>query len=418
MKFGIQVMHTSQYYWPYVGGAEKYCQAISEGIAGKAISVDVYTTDVISVSPKTFSDKSQDRHSGVKIRRIRTFPVINDLYGNKALNQGISASIGLFNQMDTRLSWPLTVPLRAISSAVPHALPMLLKSAKEHDLVGCFNIITGMTANMYLVTRVTRKPLVIFPMFHVGLPSYEKLSLYHILKNANAVICSTTFEKDELLKRGVQLSKTFVVHEGIAAPRLDFRKNQELHDVCNPKDEYFVVSYVGRREYDKGYPHVLASIRQLVDRGHKIKLIVSGYGEIGNQTADYKSLIKKNALIDLGVADEQTKFAVLNCNDVLVLPSRAETYPLVFLEAWWLGKPVIGANIGSVASVVRQGIDGFLVTFGDVGGLSSYISKLYADRNLVSSMGQAGQERTKRHFSIQSTIKSITQIYEEVLTKV
>ncbi len=129
--------------------------------------------------------------------------------------------------------------------------------------------------------------------------------------------------------------------------------------------------------------------------------------------ADYLSLVKDNAIIDVGVADEQTKLAAIACSNVVTLPSRAETYPIVFVESWFMGKPVIGAKIGSVASVVRENIDGFLVEFGDTEDLMKKILQLYKDRELATNMGTNAKERAVQEFQLRNSLITIRQIYAE-----
>ena len=48
--------------------------------------------------------------------------------------------------------------------------------------------------------------------------------------------------------------------------------------------------------------------------------------------------------------------------DLLAVPSQwLETGPLVVLEAFAAGIPVLGSNLGGIAELVHEGIDGFLV---------------------------------------------------------
>lgn len=416
----MKVCHSSQYYWPLIGGAETYCQNISEGLARGRFKVHVYTTNVVRINPITYSHLKKENHNGVGITRFETLPIINNIYGNKQ-STFVSASplLRISIESDRERTWPYALCFRGLSSSVPFCLPELISRISNSEIEVLFNIISGMTSLSYLAARVARRPIITFPMFHVGLTSYERPSLYRILRGSDAIICSTPFERKELIKRGVEASKAFVVYEGIEPPSLDHRSVEELRRELEFRDEeYLILGYIGRRDYDKGYPHVLSAVALLVRHGYRIKLLVSGYGERGTEFRDYQYLLKCNALIDLGTVDDKTKLAVISCSDVIVLPSRAETYPLVFVESWFLGRPVIGANIGSVASVVREGVDGFLVEFGDIEALANSIKAFLEDKGRAAHvMGELARVRAEELFDIKNSLSQIQEIYENISKK-
>jgi glycosyltransferase involved in cell wall biosynthesis len=81
------------------------------------------------------------------------------------------------------------------------------------------------------------------------------------------------------------------------------------------------------------------------------------------------------------------------------MPSRAEGFGIVFLEAMAFGKPVIGGKHGGTPDVVRDGVTGFLVEYGDVDGLAARILSLLQDEGLQKQMGQAGRQYMEENFT-------------------
>jgi glycosyltransferase involved in cell wall biosynthesis len=72
---------------------------------------------------------------------------------------------------------------------------------------------------------------------------------------------------------------------------------------------------------------------------------------------------------------------------VVAIPSQGlETGPLVALEAFGARVPVLGANRGGIAEIVRNGIDGMLVAPGDPAAWAAAISRLAADRSIVRKL--------------------------------
>jgi glycosyltransferase involved in cell wall biosynthesis len=73
--------------------------------------------------------------------------------------------------------------------------------------------------------------------------------------------------------------------------------------------------------------------------------------------------------------------------DLIAVPSRwLETGPLVALEAFAAGVPVLGADLGGIAEIVRNGVDGVLVQSDDVNAWSAAILKLARNRALIEEL--------------------------------
>ena len=81
----------------------------------------------------------------------------------------------------------------------------------------------------------------------------------------------------------------------------------------------------------------------------------------------------------MGVVQGQIKQDLLAATDIFVLPSRIDSFGIVFLEAWAYGKPVIGGNAGGIPDVIAHGHDGLLVDYGDVDGLADAMRTLLLD---------------------------------------
>ena len=63
--------------------------------------------------------------------------------------------------------------------------------------------------------------------------------------------------------------------------------------------------------------------------------------------------------------------------DLIAVPSRClETGPLVALEAFAAGVPVLGAKLGGIAELVRDGVDGILVTPDNAAAWAAKIGRL------------------------------------------
>lgn len=76
--------------------------------------------------------------------------------------------------------------------------------------------------------------------------------------------------------------------------------------------------------------------------------------------------------------------ATMSTLDLVVVPSIwLETGPLVVLEAFAAGVPVLGSDRGGIAELVRSGVDGRLLPTGDLNAWSEALSSLAADHEPV-----------------------------------
>jgi glycosyltransferase involved in cell wall biosynthesis len=83
--------------------------------------------------------------------------------------------------------------------------------------------------------------------------------------------------------------------------------------------------------------------------------------------------------------------------DVLVLPSRAETYGMVVTEALAHGLPVLTADVGGVAEALGRGSDGtrpgLLVPAGDAGALARALRDWLGEPGLRERLRRAARDR-------------------------
>ena len=84
--------------------------------------------------------------------------------------------------------------------------------------------------------------------------------------------------------------------------------------------------------------------------------------------------------------------------DVFALPSTAEGFGLVFLEALAFSKPVIGAAAGGTGDVIEDGVNGLLVPPNDPQCLAQALDRLLRDDVLCAELGRRGAEMVRRKF--------------------
>lgn len=96
--------------------------------------------------------------------------------------------------------------------------------------------------------------------------------------------------------------------------------------------------------------------------------------------------------------------------DAFVLPSGAEGFGIVYLEALAHAKPVIAANAGGTPFVVQHGQTGYLVPFRDPRGLASAVAALATLPDDARRVGLAGRDQVQQRFSFDAFTRRTAQL--------
>jgi glycosyltransferase involved in cell wall biosynthesis len=100
----------------------------------------------------------------------------------------------------------------------------------------------------------------------------------------------------------------------------------------------------------------------------------------------------------------------------VVLPSECyENAPLAVLEAYALGKPVIGSSLGGIPELVRRGETGFVFEAGAVDELAATLRAVAdAAKATIEEMGRAGRSLVEREYAPWRYVERMHELYREL----
>ncbi len=101
----------------------------------------------------------------------------------------------------------------------------------------------------------------------------------------------------------------------------------------------------------------------------------------------------------LGARRDVARF--LRAAEIFVLVSRGEGFGIVFLEAMFFRKPLIGASEGGIPEVVRDGENGLLVPYGDLEALTRALKTLLSQKEEARRLGEAGYRLLEREYTFE-----------------
>lgn len=410
----MKCLHIIHRYWPARGGSERFFEEISERLASDGHDVTVWTTDAIDIQHYWLSDKDRidvasEEHNGVKIQRfnVKRFP--KHAQALRALGKipGLAAK-SLF-------SFP--------SPLVPKMLASI-RTEERFDIVHATALpYDSLLYTAHMVSKRQGVPFVCSPFFHLGEEGAEDVRKFYtrphqmkLVKSADRVLVQTTIERDFLCGSGFPESRTLLLGMGINPRELeggDAERFRKRHGIAGP-----IVCYIGPRTYDKGTFHLVEAMEKLWASGDPSTLVLAGL-DIEDFRRYHERLPEKvrSKCILLDFIPDEDKLDLLDACSVLVLPSRSDSFGIVFLEAWFYGKPVVGADAGGIPGLVRDGVDGLLVGFGDVKELALSIQKLLLDKEYALELGEAGRQRVLEQFTWDEKYAVVRGLYEELTGK-
>lgn len=166
--------------------------------------------------------------------------------------------------------------------------------------------------------------------------------------------------------------------------------------------------YFGRLSQEKGLYTLLEAMR-----GLETKLTVVGDGPLSGKLrslaesdAGLRNVSFRGHLTGADLAGEIRRAAFV------VIPSEwYENNPRSVIEAFALGRPVIGARIGGIPELVENGVTGFTFAPGDAASLRERITALAGDRDARAGMGRSARRLVEERFSAEKHYAGLMDAY-------
>jgi glycosyltransferase involved in cell wall biosynthesis len=189
---------------------------------------------------------------------------------------------------------------------------------------------------------------------------------------ADRIVCASPFVRDTIVETGTDPGKIAVIPYGVATDRFTPAARDR-------SDEGLKLLFVGHFGLRKGAWYLLEAMRRLAHLKHLSMTV------FGKQTVPDRLLAPFGDRIQCvpHVPRNQMHHAYQQ-GDVFVLPTLFEGSAISVFEALASGLPVV--TTPNAGSVVRDGVDGFVVPIRDAHALADRIERLYGDPALRREM--------------------------------
>ncbi len=164
-------------------------------------------------------------------------------------------------------------------------------------------------------------------------------------------------------------------------------------EVFGLPEETPLILYTGRLSAEKGVMELPEIYRKVKQTLPDVKMVVAGTGPGEQALRD----IFPEAVFT-GWVDHNRLPALYSAADLLVLPSRFDTFSCVVLEALSCGLPVIAYDTKGPRDIISHGVSGFLAN--DTHQIALHILEYFRDSRLQMKMKEAASERGKNYNAV------------------
>jgi glycosyltransferase involved in cell wall biosynthesis len=397
----LRILAVSPVYWPCVGGGERLLGGILEHLVQRGHQASVLAVDAARL-PELFVGSGSglplhDRHNGVEIQRVSRRG--GGVFGKAA--RLITRPRGAYRVLEL-----LTGGLAELATAMPSPLGFVRPLwAAEADVVITANWFSGVSIMGTLIAHRRRIPVVGLPLLHTFQPWSRRRLLRWAAPRTACTVALTPSEAAHLRRLGAR--RTEVIGGSLPAIWGQGADAAALRRRLGIRDEP-VVGFVGRQDQGKGAPTLVASMRLVWRQYPHAKLLLAGQAAHRDAatTAALAALepADRQRLVELNDFSEEESPAVFGACDVLAQPSVEESFGLVLLEAWMMGRPVIGAAIPATRDMVSDGEDGLIVPPADPPALAKAIGQLLESPETRARMGDRGRAKVLANYTSDTMI--------------
>lgn len=214
----------------------------------------------------------------------------------------------------------------------------------------------------------------------------KRKRLMEELKLSQYFLAGSKFVKKSLEYSGIDSSNIYVVNYGVNLTQFVPREKKELSGSLK-------LLFTGNCSYRKGLHHLLAVVSKY-DANDVELYLAGGYD---SQSFLYKKYSASSNIHFLGFITHDILQDVYAKTEVFVLPSLAEGFAMVSLEALGAGLPIICTYNSGCNDIVENGKNGFVIEASDENALKNRIDWFILNKRRIPEMSELARESVKNH---------------------
>ena len=229
-------------------------------------------------------------------------------------------------------------------------------------------------------------PLERKPISRARIPGLLLVDLARILRflgKFDHVVAVCQWVHDVLRCNDVPVEKLTLSRQGVThvGPKPSSRRPEHASATCR-------IAYFGRADFAKGPDLLVRALQRVPEADVHLDLYCVPQPGLEDEARVLRAAAQLDKRVTLlpAVAPAEVPEAIAQY-DAIAVPSRVlETGPLIVLEAFATGVPVIGANLGGIAELVQDNVNGILVSPGEAEAWASAILRVSQSRRILEQL--------------------------------
>ncbi len=248
-----------------------------------------------------------------------------------------------------------------------------------------------------------------------------------VLQTADRIIAATPAEQAQLnWLYHADMDKIAVVPPGVDLERFSPMPSKEAKKRVGIPCGDTNIMFAGRIEPLKGVDTLMQAMALIRERYPELVentcvAIIGGdpwSDDPDDEMARLQALREQLGITDLvvflGAKDQEILPNYYAAAEMVVMPSHYESFGMVALEAMAMGRPVIASEVGGLAYLVQDGVNGFHVPSRDPEALASRMFELLSNDACRETMGRMAREYAEK-FDWSHIVERMMRIYEQTI---
>lgn len=209
-------------------------------------------------------------------------------------------------------------------------------------------------------------------------------------------IVFNNFQRDKFSRNGIPAEKIVIKPNFLVSTAL---QQSEIKDH---------ILFIGRLDNGKGAQILIKAATHFPD--HKINIVGEGPERAGLETMAAQKGLKNIKF--WGHCSSEVCFELLRSAQCFVLPSLwYEGMPLVALEAFAAGVPVVVSRVGGLPDLIREGESGFCFEPGNHQDLARVLKNILGNKSLQEKLYVGARAEYEHNYTPERNIRKLESVY-------